>query len=283
MIPALPPATNLPPPVTAAARTSDAGAAAAAFESLLARELLRAMRSTTTALAGTDGAGFALDTAYAMFDDALSEAVAGRLGVAPILERALAPIETGATADRRPRGRVVLPPADAPPPGAAIPAIAATGPLPAQAARPLAAAVVTSPYGPRVHPVTKAPSFHAGLDLAAPEGAEIYAVRPGVVRWAGRHGAHGLMVEIEHDDGTRTRYAHASRIHVRRGDRVDAGEAVADVGATGRATGPHLHLEVLRGGRTVDPAAYLERFGVGLPAPPKAPADESKESAHAAF
>ena len=278
MIPALPPATNLPPPVTAAARTKDAGAAAATFESLLARELLRAMRSTTTALAGTDGAGFALDTAYAMFDDALSEAVAGRLGVAPILERALAPAVAATAADRPQR-----PVAPAPAAGAAIPAIAATGPLPTRAARPLAAAVVTSPYGPRVHPVTKAPSFHAGLDLAAPEGAEIYAVRPGVVRWAGRHGAHGLMVEIEHDDGTRTRYAHASRIHVRRGDRVDAGEAVADVGATGRATGPHLHIEVLRAGRAVDPAAYLERLGVGLPPPPKAPAAASKEFAHAAF
>lgn len=268
------PSTALPSGLRLPSENDDpkaaARAAARGFESLVARELLRAMRSTTEgdALAG---GGFSSETLYAMFDDALADVVAGRLGVAPVLEAALVPKGTkrpaapGTVAEVVDRARrVATPPMDAVAP--------AFGPMPASAAHPLATGVVTSPFGPRVHPVTGVPGFHAGLDVAAPEGTEIYAVRPGVVRFAGRHGSHGLMVEIEHDDGTRTRYAHASRIHVRRGDRVDAGEAVADVGATGRATGPHLHLEVLRNGRHVDPNAYLAELGVAPFAAPSPPA-----------
>ena len=118
---------------------------------------------------------------------------------------------------------------------------------------------VSSPFGWRVHPVHGDRRHHAGIDIAAPHGSAIRAAAPGVVVAAGRRGGYGLMVEIDHGGGLRTRYAHASRLHVARGARVAAGEVLAAVGETGTATGPHLHFEVRQDGRPVDPAARLHR------------------------
>jgi murein DD-endopeptidase MepM/ murein hydrolase activator NlpD len=120
--------------------------------------------------------------------------------------------------------------------------------------------IESSPFGWREHPITQDRRFHAGIDVAAPEGREIRAVADGTVRYAGRDRGYGNMIELVHDDGTVTRYAHASRLHVREGDRVDAGESIADVGSTGHSTGPHLHFEVRQGGRPVDPHDYLEQL-----------------------
>jgi murein DD-endopeptidase MepM/ murein hydrolase activator NlpD len=118
----------------------------------------------------------------------------------------------------------------------------------------------SSGYGWRMHPIHKERRFHGGLDIAAPEGREIRAVQRGTVVTAERHPGYGNMVEIRHPDGVVTRYAHASRLHVRVGDVVDVGEAIADVGTTGQSTGPHLHLSVFEKGRTIDPHVYLERL-----------------------
>ncbi|TCB65581.1 M23 family metallopeptidase [Acinetobacter sp. ANC 4178] len=98
---------------------------------------------------------------------------------------------------------------------------------------------------------------HSGLDLSAPSGTPIYATGPGVVTKSGWGSGYGQYVEINHGNGYITRYAHASRLIARVGDRVDAGEHIANVGCTGRCTGPHLHYEVVKDGQRKNPSTYL--------------------------
>lgn len=122
----------------------------------------------------------------------------------------------------------------------------------------LSGARVTSGFGYRWHPLRRRQAFHAGIDLAARTGDPIPALGAGVVRFAGWRGGYGRLVEVEHPvTGAVTRYAHLSAIGVRDGDVVKAGQAVGAAGSSGLSTGPHLHLEVLIGGRAVDPAPYL--------------------------
>lgn len=122
---------------------------------------------------------------------------------------------------------------------------------------PLPEGELVSPFGNRSDPITSRHAFHAGVDFAAPHGAPIVAAAGGVVDVAGWHPDFGWTVEIEHGNGLRTRYAHASKLLVRRGDIVTPGERIALVGSSGRSTGPHLHFEVLRAGVAVDPRRYL--------------------------
>ncbi|MCT8090246.1 M23 family metallopeptidase [Acinetobacter sp. C_4_1] len=98
---------------------------------------------------------------------------------------------------------------------------------------------------------------HSGLDLSAPSGTPIYATGPGVVTKSGWGTGYGQYVEINHGNGYLTRYAHASRLIARVGDRVEAGEHIANVGCTGRCTGPHLHYEVVKDGQRKNPSTYL--------------------------
>lgn len=123
--------------------------------------------------------------------------------------------------------------------------------------RPVPAATLVSPFGNRRDPFSARLAFHAGLDFAAAHGTPILSAGGGVVRAAGFRPDYGWTVEIDHGNGLRTRYAHASRLMVRRGAVVAPGERIALVGSTGRSTGPHLHFEVLRDGRQVDPRRYL--------------------------
>lgn len=109
---------------------------------------------------------------------------------------------------------------------------------------------VSSGFGPR------GAHYHPGIDITSPVGTPIRAARSGVVVSTGWEGAYGKMVEIDHGGGVRTRYAHASRIHVAPGERVDAGDVIANVGMTGRTTGPHLHYEVRINGRAVNPRRF---------------------------
>ena len=121
---------------------------------------------------------------------------------------------------------------------------------------PLETGRITSAFGLRAkHPVTRAPGpvHHAGFDLAAPAGTAIRAARAGVVTAAGWRGGYGNMVEIKHVAGLTTRYAHAARVAVRPGMRVQAGEVIAYVGSTGLSTGPHLHYELRLYGKAIDP------------------------------
>ncbi len=98
---------------------------------------------------------------------------------------------------------------------------------------------------------------HSGVDLAAPSGTAIYSTGSGVVTKSGWGSGYGQYVEIDHGNGYITRYAHASRLMVNAGDRVSAGEHIANVGCTGRCTGPHLHFEVVKNGQRKNPTTYL--------------------------
>ena len=106
-------------------------------------------------------------------------------------------------------------------------------------------------FGPRGN------RFHAGVDLLAPAGAPVFAAAPGRVVWAAERAGFGLLVTLAHGGGVRTLYAHLSRIDVRLGRRVAAGSPLGLVGATGDATGPHLHFEVRLRGAAVDPLPLL--------------------------
>ena len=114
---------------------------------------------------------------------------------------------------------------------------------------------VSSSYGGRT--MGGRAENHSGLDLSAPSGTAIYATGPGVVTKSGWGTGYGQYVEINHGNGYLTRYAHASRLIARVGDRVDAGEHIANVGCTGRCTGPHLHYEVVKDGQRKNPSTYL--------------------------
>jgi murein DD-endopeptidase MepM/ murein hydrolase activator NlpD len=116
---------------------------------------------------------------------------------------------------------------------------------------------VTSGYGFRTSPFTGRKQFHAGIDIAADFGTRIVAPASGRVVFAGRRGAFGRVVEIDHGFGVRTIFGHTEDIYVRVGQRVERGTPIAAVGSTGRSTGPHLHYQVQAKGRTVNPGDYI--------------------------
>ena len=117
---------------------------------------------------------------------------------------------------------------------------------------------VASGFGSRIDPVYKTIKFHAGLDFAAPQGTPIYATADGRVTTAGNTGnGFGNHVEINHGYGSETLYGHMFRIKVRSGQVVKRGEVIGWVGSTGKSTGPHLHYEVHKGGRSLDPIYFF--------------------------
>ncbi len=118
---------------------------------------------------------------------------------------------------------------------------------------------LSSSYGWRRHPVTGRQAMHEGLDFAAPVGTRISAAAGGVVTEARYVNGYGNLVEIDHGDGLITRYAHASRLHVKQGDIVKPGQRVASVGSSGQSTGPHLHFEIRLAGQPLDPRLFLPR------------------------
>ncbi|SAK57193.1 peptidase M23B [Caballeronia hypogeia] len=118
-----------------------------------------------------------------------------------------------------------------------------------------------SPYGNRLDPFTGRLSFHPGADLVAPTGTPIFASGGGRVVQAGERNGYGNSVDIRHSDGLVTRYGHASRILVHTGDYVMPGQEIAEIGSTGRSTGPHLHFEVIVDGAQINPSSYLMLFG----------------------
>ena len=117
---------------------------------------------------------------------------------------------------------------------------------------------VTCYYGPRIHPVTGANSFHTGVDFGASYGSPIVAAKSGVVTTATYNTAYGNMVIIDHGDGTSTLYAHASSFAISVGQTVSQGQTIAYVGSTGYSTGPHLHFEIRINGQHVNPLPYLQ-------------------------
>ena len=130
--------------------------------------------------------------------------------------------------------------------------------------KPMSFRRISSPFSRRrFHPILKRHQPHLGTDYAAATGTPVWATARGLVTQAGWNGGYGKLVEIKHANGYRTRYAHLSRILVRKGQRVGKGDHVGHVGSTGRSTGPHLHYELIQNGRHIDPATVNR--GAGRP------------------
>jgi murein DD-endopeptidase MepM/ murein hydrolase activator NlpD len=127
------------------------------------------------------------------------------------------------------------------------------------AGRPVTRGFISSYFGERADPFDGREAFHKGVDFAGSVGDKVVAVAAGVVTWAGERSGFGRLVEINHGDGFVTRYAHNQRTLVSVGTMVKRGEAVALMGSTGRSTGPHVHFEVLRNGRQVNPLSFVGR------------------------
>ena len=128
-------------------------------------------------------------------------------------------------------------------------------------ARPAGAPIVkgwmSSPYGERVDPISGKKAWHEGMDFAGAKGSEVIAVANGVVVFAGYRDGYGQMVEISHGKDLRTRYGHHEEVLVHAGQSVKRGDVIALMGNSGRSTGPHVHFEVLKEGRPVNPARYV--------------------------
>lgn len=143
-------------------------------------------------------------------------------------------------------------------------------------ASPLEFSRLTSGFAMRMHPLLKSWRAHLGVDYGAPTGTPVRSVGDGIVSFAGRQNGYGNVVEVQHGQDRSTLYAHLSRIEVRKGQKIEQGHPLGAVGATGWATGPHLHFEFRVGGRHQDPlqlarnaeavpleAADLARFSAG--------------------
>ncbi len=125
--------------------------------------------------------------------------------------------------------------------------------------RPIKKGWLSSPYGMRNDPFTGRRAMHKGIDFAGKEGEPVRATAAGVVTWAGSMFGYGNLVEIDHGNGLKTRYGHNESVTVKVGDIVTKGQEIAKLGSTGRSTGPHVHYEVLRNGKQIDPQKYVYR------------------------
>jgi len=212
------------------------------FESLLLGQMLRDMQPRNS---GEEGAGFGgalTDTIYGELGNALVKA--GGIGLATSLEDAMARTTPGAD------------PADAIVGGMpTMPTLRQHSPwLPGA---PMAIGLdpdrISSAYGVRRDPISGASRMHHGVDIPMATGDDVRSLQGGTVTESQTRGAYGQTIVVDHGDGLTTRYAHLSARHVQVGDTVAAGQVVGLAGQTGRATGPHLHLEVRENGFAIDP------------------------------
>jgi len=123
---------------------------------------------------------------------------------------------------------------------------------------PVALAFNSSSYGWRIDPFNGEKAFHEGLDFPGATGAPINAAAGGIVTFAGQTPDYGKLIKIDHGSGLETRYGHSSKLLVKVGDRVEKGQEIAEMGSTGRSTGPHLHYEIRLNGNVLDPRQYLK-------------------------
>ncbi|MDG1694683.1 MAG: M23 family metallopeptidase [Porticoccaceae bacterium] len=127
------------------------------------------------------------------------------------------------------------------------------------AGRPIAKGWMSSPYGMRTDPFSGDQRWHGGVDFAGRYGSDVISVASGVITWVGEKSGYGKMVEVNHSDGYVTRYAHNHENIAKLGTVVNKGDVIAKMGTSGRSTGPHVHFEVFKNGRVVDPASYIRR------------------------
>jgi murein DD-endopeptidase MepM/ murein hydrolase activator NlpD len=258
-------------------KPQDVKSAAAELASLFVYQMLAAMRRTVPK-SGLLDKGFAHDTYLSLFDQEIARHMARRedLGLTALLQRQL----KGTDADHQPPGQ---PNTALPRPPTALHTGRATaidayrqqaGPtdgmfrLPVEGQR-------TSDYGLRMHPIDHAERLHSGMDLAAPAGAPIQAAAAGQVVFSGTQAGYGNVVVIQHAEGYSTLYAHNTENLVSVGAIVSQGQPIATVGSTGRSTGPHVHFEVRKDGKRLDPALFL---ATGSTPKPAAAAEDSSSA-----
>lgn len=116
---------------------------------------------------------------------------------------------------------------------------------------------ISSRFGERNDPFTGERVQHRGLDFAGTRGSEVLSVASGVVIWSAQRAGYGSTVEIDHGNGYQTRYAHNDKLHVKAGSHVTAGQVIASMGDSGRASAPHVHFEVLRNGTPINPSKFV--------------------------
>jgi murein DD-endopeptidase MepM/ murein hydrolase activator NlpD len=126
--------------------------------------------------------------------------------------------------------------------------------------RPIKLGWVSSYYGTRTNPFSGRLQFHKGMDFASKSGSDVLSVAGGVVTWSGERYGYGNLVEINHGNGFVTRYGHNQDNLVRVGDTVKKGQKIAEMGSTGRSTGPHVHFEVLQNGRQINPLKFVQAY-----------------------
>lgn len=141
----------------------------------------------------------------------------------------------------------------------------------------------SSGFGVRRDPISGQVAVHKGLDMPVAQGTPVYAAAGGVVRYAGRRGGYGLMIEIAHPDGTRTRYAHLSQLLVSADQPVSVSAMIGRTGSTGRSTGPHLHFEYLVHDQAVNPAAFLTGRAAPMASAPRMAARNATEPFRSAY
>ncbi len=127
------------------------------------------------------------------------------------------------------------------------------------AGRPVEKGWMSSRFGNRNDPITGKRAWHSGVDFAGKEGSNVISVAAGVVVYSGPRSGYGQLVEINHGSGFKTLYGHHKKIHVKVGDIVKKGQVIGLMGSSGRSTGPHVHFEVYKNGRVVDPSSYIHR------------------------
>ncbi len=125
--------------------------------------------------------------------------------------------------------------------------------------RPITKGWLSSYFGIRKDPFNGRPSMHKGIDFAGKEGGEIIATASGIVSWADDRYGYGLLIEINHGDGLKTRYGHNKQLLVTVGDVVSKGQVIARMGSTGRSTGPHVHYEILHNDKQINPIKFVYR------------------------
>lgn len=116
---------------------------------------------------------------------------------------------------------------------------------------------IISGFGNKMDEILKIPVFHTGVDIRLPENTQIEAIKSGTVTKAEWNGGYGLFVEIDHGDGIKSRYGHLSKLQVKKGDKVDMGQAIGLCGNTGKSLEPHLHFEIMKGKDYLDPMVFL--------------------------
>jgi murein DD-endopeptidase MepM/ murein hydrolase activator NlpD len=240
-------------------KPQDIKSAAAELASLFVYQMLAAMRRTVPK-SGLLDKGFAHDTYLSLFDQEIARHMARRedLGLTALLQRQL----KDADADRQLPGR---PDTALPRPSTALHARRAAaidayrqqaGPTDGMFMLPVEGQH-TSGFGMRLHPIDHEERLHSGMDIAAPTGTPIQAAAAGQVVFSGTQAGYGNVVVIQHEEGYSTLYAHTTANLVSVGTTVSQGQPIATVGSTGRSTGPHLHFEVRKDGKRLDPVQFF--------------------------